>query len=197
MRKIAWFAPVLFVTPFAFAAACGGEPADMDGSGGADGTGGNTPTTGGAPNTGGTDGAGGSTGGAPVTGGAPSTGGMGAMGGTIDACEEPPEEQVGMGGFGGASTELIEICEIRCAHAVACGAEGCDEEQCVTECSDTFPYDYYYNCIPEFTALKACEAENLNGNDYACNETFGSVAATTSGVAKCQTENDAFDNCYL
>jgi len=191
MKKIAWLAPVLVLTPLAFAGACGGEPADMDGSGGADGTGGNNPT-GGAPNTGGSDGAGGSTGGAPVTGG---TAGMGAMGGT-DACSEPSDEEVGMGGFGGSSTELIEICEIRCSHAIACGAAGCDHEQCVTECSDTFPYDYYYNCIPEFTALKACEAENLSGDDYACDETFGTVFATTAGVAKCQAENDAFDACY-
>lgn len=198
MKKIAWFVPVLIATPMALAVACGG-PAEMDGTGGTDGgTGGNDPTggssndgTGGSSDgTGGSsDGSGGSTGGSDV-------GGMGGMGGS-DACSAPSDEEVGMGGFGGGSSELTELCQIRCSHATACGAAGCDEEACVTACADTYPTYYYYNCLAEYTALKACEVENLTGDDYTCDPAYDSVFALPSGTAKCEAEDEAFNDCYF
>lgn len=191
MKKIAWFAPILIAGPLTFAAACdGGTPVDADGAGGSDGTGGNDPT-GGTSNDGtggGSDGAGGSTGGT-------STGGLGGLGGLGggDACGMPSSEEIGMGGFGGDGSELHEICAVRCEHAVACGAAGCDEDLCVTGCAETYAY-YYEACIEEYTAVKACEAESLNGDDFACLD--GTVFATTAGVAKCADEQEAFTACY-
>jgi len=178
MKKIAWLAPVLIVTPLAFAGACGGEPADMDGSGGADGSGGNNPT-GGAPNTGGSDGAGGSTGGSGgSTGGAPVTGGTAGMG--------------GMGGMGGSGEDdpLLVACETLCATAVAGDASGCDEEDCVEGCAVGY-VDYYMTagCYEEYLAWKQCFAE-LDGGDFACDS--GTVTSD-----ECAAEETAKDDCLL
>lgn len=193
MKKIAWLAPILIAGPLAFAACDGGGTEDVDGSGGSDGTGGNDPTGGN-----GNDGTGGGSGGSGGSTGGSSTGGMGGgLGGLggADACAVPSDAEIGMGGFGGGSTYLVELCEARCSYAIACGAAGCDEEACVTSCSDTYPYDYYYNCLPEYAALKACEVENLVGDDYGCDQDYGVVFATESGTGKCESEWADFNAC--
>jgi hypothetical protein len=131
MKKIVLFAPTLIVGSLAFAAACNGDPVDMDGSGGTDGDGsGGTTPSGGSPNNSG--GSPNNTGGMAPSGGQPNLGGMGGFGGLG-----------GLGGMGGDSADaLLEACETMCATAVAGDASACDEEDCVTGCSDTYA-DFY------------------------------------------------------